>query len=42
MVYDIQQWSRYRRIFLSSGTEKWIEVKKSNKRYIEISFVNEA
>lgn len=26
--------------FLSSGTERWIEIKESNKRHIEISFVS--
>ena len=28
------------RIFLSSGAERWIEIKESNKKYIEISFVS--
>ena len=27
-------------IFLSSGAERWIEIKESNKKYIEISFVS--
>ena len=26
--------------FLSSGTERWIEIKESNKSHIEISFVS--
>ena len=26
--------------FLSSGAERWIEIKESNKKYIEISFVS--
>lgn len=30
----------FRGIFLSSGTERWIEIKESNKRHIEISFVS--
>ena len=29
-----------RSIFLSSGTERWIEIKESNKSHIEISFVS--
>ena len=32
---------RYRRIFLSSGTERWIKITKSNKKYIEIFFISE-
>ena len=31
----------YRRIFLSSGTERWIKITKSNKKYIEIFFISE-
>lgn len=27
--------------FLSSGTERWIKITKSNKKYIEIFFISE-